>query len=153
MRRSLDFAADDDADDDAGVFEEVAADEMVMRSGDLADRGRGLTGDLGASGSGGDSTAPRLTLCCLPPLPEDDDLGVAFAGAAFAASLALCFLASSSLFALSALAFFASSSFFIHSALLPSFFFFQLADPEAATGWADALAPESGACSAGASAG
>ena len=153
MRRSLGFAADDDADDDAGVFEEGVDVSMVMRSGDLADRGRGLTGDFGASGSGGDSTAPRLTLCCLPPLPEDDDLGVAFAGAAFAASLAFCFFASSSLFALSAFAFFTSSSFFFHSALLLSFFLFQLADPEAASGWADAVAPESGACSAGASAG
>ena len=110
-------------------------------------------GDFGASGSGGDSTAPRLTLCCLPPLPEVDGLGAAFAGAAFAASLALCFLASSALFALSALSFFTSSSFFIHSALLLSFFLFQLADPEAASGWADAWAPESGARSAGASAG
>ena len=136
MRRSLGFAADDDADDDAGVFEEGADVSMVMRSGDLADRGRGLTGDFGASGSGGDSTAPRLTLCCLPPLPEVDGLGAAFAGAAFAASLAFCFcfLTSSALFALSAFSFFNSSSFFTHSALLLSFFLFQTSGPEAAIG-------------------
>ena len=112
---------------------------MVIRSGDLADRGRGLTGDFGASGSGGDSTAPRLTPCCLPPLPEVDGLGAAFAGAAFAASLALClcFLASASLFNLSAFSFFNlsnSSTFSTQSTLLLSFFFLQTSGPAAAVG-------------------
>ena len=40
MRRSLGFAADDDDDDDAGVFGDDVDVSMVIRRGDLADRGR-----------------------------------------------------------------------------------------------------------------